>query len=266
MIQNAGRRLTHLPVIDAGSALRAATEGAHRAIDRDLKLHLDVLVAKGSVVPCRKGCSACCFYPVDVQILDAWLIAAHVRRWPAAEQGALRRRLTHALSLAQRADVDLTCVHASPEKRKRYLEARIACPFLVADACSIYEVRPTACRTHVLVDRDPAECAKLKNAEGFWSLDSRPLVEKFFRLTRAAYAELRGAELSVGVFGTGNLLLLLEAAWELVARPDLPIEAWLRRPVLKAVLERFVEDVRGLQGVVGDGRSAAGAERAHQRR
>ena len=86
---------------------------------------------------CREGCSVCCSLRVDVLAHEVFLIADHIRRaFSADEMAALLLRLAaHAEKV-----LPLTpCEHAT---------RNITCPLLQNDRCSIYAVRPHACRRH----------------------------------------------------------------------------------------------------------------------
>lgn len=92
------------------------------------------------LTPCRRGCAHCCYMAVGVSEREAELIASHIgRRAAVIEAGpeAALRRLD--------------------ENVKRY--QRVACPFLGKDNdCTIYHVRPMACRTHHSLEDSPAPC------------------------------------------------------------------------------------------------------------
>lgn len=86
---------------------------------------------------CRRGCSYCCHQSVIVSSWEAKRIARFTGR--AARQ----------FRAPQRGD-DL-----HPTQR-RYLG--IPCPFLKRGECSVYAVRPMACRMHFSMEADPAPC------------------------------------------------------------------------------------------------------------
>jgi hypothetical protein len=99
-------------------------------------------------VACRKGCGHCCQVPVSAFPFEIFPIAHHVRTsWSGRERRALMRRLR-----AYRTAV------TKPQRGAKHPW----CPFLKEGSCSIYDVRPTICRTHHSSDlsaclRDPTK-------------------------------------------------------------------------------------------------------------
>ena len=102
---------------------------------------------------CRSGCAHCCHQAVGVTPPEVFAIHEHLRATRApAELAAVVRRI--------RAADDRTRGMTSAER----LSPDLPCPFLVDERCSIYEVRPLACRGTNSLDaaacertlRDPA--------------------------------------------------------------------------------------------------------------
>ena len=90
---------------------------------------------------CRAGCSFCCRSPqVEASSPEIFALAARIDALPAAQREAMLARVraaddaTRGLSAAQRA------------------AARIPCPLLENDRCSVYESRPLSCRAAVSLD------------------------------------------------------------------------------------------------------------------
>lgn len=79
--------------------------------------------------PCRRGCDACCHYPVSVSELEVLWI----------EINSSHKRSQQLKQIEQ--------PHGTP------------CPFLEDGQCSIYAVRPFVCRRHVTLDDDARWCA-----------------------------------------------------------------------------------------------------------
>ena len=87
------------------------------------------------VLACNKGCSWCCSLEVRVTATEVFAITDYLRDTLSPEElQGLRARLAE---LAPRAR------EASPTARQRL---RIRCPLLVDNRCSVYRVRPMACR------------------------------------------------------------------------------------------------------------------------
>lgn len=101
-------------------------------------------------IPCRAGCSACCqFLRVPISQTEAEMIGEFIGRAPA------------------------TLPAGSPTApAKPSGKFGIPCPFLKENRCSVYEVRPVACRTHIVLDIDNLLCG-YENAVLAEQLDPR---------------------------------------------------------------------------------------------
>jgi Fe-S-cluster containining protein len=77
-------------------------------------------------VPCSKGCAGCCKMNVSITSIEAQRLAA--------------------VSGKTMVDVRSPVTHSEAEF------SGIPCPFLVDEVCSVYEVRPYACRAHFSFD------------------------------------------------------------------------------------------------------------------
>jgi Fe-S-cluster containining protein len=80
---------------------------------------------------CQAGCAHCCHLRVEATEPEVFHIAKHLRAQPA-------EALADALSALHR--------HVATAALNPTNPARQACSFLVDDRCSIYPVRPAACR------------------------------------------------------------------------------------------------------------------------
>lgn len=93
---------------------------------------------------CRPGCTSCCYYPLEISVLEAVPIykeLAQAGRWTPAFVQSLKEHADKTLML--RAQI--------------WMLTQIACPLLKDKRCSIYEVRPFACRT-TWATADPFYC------------------------------------------------------------------------------------------------------------
>ena len=89
----------------------------------------------GHRVACRSGCIYCCMVPVAASAPEVLGIATFVReRFDEGRQAALSRRVEANILATEGMDMD---------QRDR---VRLDCPFLEAGRCTVYEVRPIACR------------------------------------------------------------------------------------------------------------------------
>src|SRR3954454_4038219 len=89
----------------------------------------------GHRVACRSGCTYCCTFPVAASAPEVLAIATFVReRFDEERQAALNRRVEANIAATEGMDMS---------RRDR---VRLDCPFLEAGRCSVYEVRPIACR------------------------------------------------------------------------------------------------------------------------
>lgn len=93
------------------------------------------VIAKHS--PCRRGCDACCQFPVIIFESEARRIGKAIRRAPVA--------------VAWR----------PPDQMRAAAQAfnRVPCPFLRNHQCTIYADRPLSCRQHHSLDDGPEQCA-----------------------------------------------------------------------------------------------------------
>ena len=105
-------------------------------------------------VTCTKGCASCCYLLVGVVFAEARAIAAHL----AAD-------LSRTALLELRAGLDAaTPSLVGIRNRDEYLLRQQPCIFLRpgekpwSGSCSIYPVRPLACRLHLVVSA-PERCA-----------------------------------------------------------------------------------------------------------
>ena len=96
---------------------------------------------------CAKGCSSCCHIEVGVSPLEVIAIKSHLEQ---PENRSNIERLKTRIRHSRKAVGELW------EKNRK--AARIPCPLLDASgSCSVYPVRPIACRAYVSFDRAGCE-------------------------------------------------------------------------------------------------------------
>ncbi len=107
----------------------------HRLVDRELA------PAAQFPITCRKGCTGCCHYEVEVTVDEAEILADLVRAGYVIDKGRLRRQASRERKSPE------WMQFGHPDNR---------CVFLGDDGgCGIYEQRPAICRKHLVTS--PAE-------------------------------------------------------------------------------------------------------------
>lgn len=105
------------------------------------------------LIPCHKGCSACCHGPFDISVADALLLREGLASLPEPERVTVRNRglailaRMRRLAPAWRAPWDLESL--GEERFDAIAEelAAEACPLLDDQgACRLYDYRPLICR------------------------------------------------------------------------------------------------------------------------
>jgi len=115
---------------------------------------------------CRKGCASCCTQNVTVTSLEARQVIAFIRdnnrkEWLVARlDGHLSpHRPNYTINTLARA-----CL-AGKELAEEFSSTPVACPFLMEGCCTIYPVRPFACRSFLSMKRcTPSQPALVENA------------------------------------------------------------------------------------------------------
>jgi Fe-S-cluster containining protein len=123
-------------------------------------------------VSCKAGCGACCRQMVPISIFEAEALGAWIRTLPEARQEQLASRFHQALVALGAAGIIDRLVNgdwlAETESARKlaldYLYARVPCPFLDEESCSIHPIRPLICREY-LVTSPPEHCADPANLQ-----------------------------------------------------------------------------------------------------
>lgn len=135
----------------ATAVTKAKTPEEFDRAARSALAHTDALNEKlipefGLQLACRAGCSLCCWLRVDAYAHEIFLIARHIRARFTPEALAA---LTERLALHREQVLPLTPFeHAT---------RNIACPLLQDGRCSVYSVRPHACRRQHSLDFDACQ-------------------------------------------------------------------------------------------------------------
>jgi hypothetical protein len=167
---------------------------------------------------CHSGCSHCCYQAVGVSVPEVFAIYAHLRATRAeGELEAMVRRIrnmddkTRGLTSAER---------LSPE---------LPCPFLESERCSIYEVRPLACRGANSLDAAACERTLRDPDARAQFLAGSLAVPCFLEPIRAFHAVAAGIELTLHELHRLKVLPLeLTAAMRIMmGDPEAVPEKWL---------------------------------------
>jgi Fe-S-cluster containining protein len=126
---------------------------------------IEVEAAAGRVVPCRKGCAACCRHLVPLAVSEARAIHALIEAMPEPRRREIRRRfaaigtaLTTAGLRDQILETSTIPADGATAVNLGYFRLYLDCPFLEDESCSIHADRPLACREY-LVTSPAAFCA-----------------------------------------------------------------------------------------------------------
>jgi Fe-S-cluster containining protein len=106
----------------------------------------------GTKLPCKKGCSWCCFLRVKVTPLEILCMIDYLQsNLKPAELSAFRHRL---------ADTDKTTRGMNGNQR---VNAKKICPLITENECLVYPVRPIVCRTYHSQDISDCESSLSDN-------------------------------------------------------------------------------------------------------
>jgi Fe-S-cluster containining protein len=120
----------------------------------------------GGSISCKAGCGACCRMLVPISELEAQRLREVVHAMPEPRRSHVLARFAEAVRqldaaglLPQLRRVEQWTDNEFQAMTRAYFERQIACPFLEAESCSIYEERPITCREYLVTS--PAEkCAR----------------------------------------------------------------------------------------------------------
>ena len=191
-------------------ALDALGAELARAYESDFAAQRDRdanLAERLSAVECRRGCVFCCHLNVGVTALEAVRIAAALRRTAAAgRQGAVL------------AADDRSARRGAQERFK----LKAPCALLADGACSVYELRPLACRALLSLSANLCEL-ELEEREAGRTAQVPTLVMP--RLIAAGY--ISGEVAALDDLGLASHLGELTASVALLLRKPATLERWL---------------------------------------
>jgi len=112
---------------------------------------------------CRKGCSYCCYQPVQIVDCEKLVIEKYIEKDMPGKvrrnvQQNLRSWLSHFKAYSRPYFENAPLKEDEVQNTiKQMASVQTACPFLVDSFCSIYKVRPMSCRLHIVRD-DLSQC------------------------------------------------------------------------------------------------------------
>lgn len=123
-------------------------------------------------IQCKTGCTACCFIDVDISGDEAAVIIDYCK-----ENGI---------------DIDKEYLTKQAEVGRKTYTSLSKCVFLKDNLCSIYPVRPIACRKH-WVKTDPVLCDFSKNiinqVGGYFDVNTEILASAMLNVDETGYFE-----------------------------------------------------------------------------
>ena len=119
---------------------------------------LDRLREDGEVVPCRKGCSACCSYLIPLSVPEVFCLREEFLTMPAKHKTAvLQACFDTAKTILDKRLREFGIDELAKKQQlqigrlsKWYAGFKLSCPFLSDGLCMIYEQRPLACCEHIV--------------------------------------------------------------------------------------------------------------------
>lgn len=133
-IAAAGESLKILSGSTTAPSTNELARSIHELTDRSIR-QVHEACHDGDQVACRSGCTYCCMFPVAASAPEVLAIATFVRsHFDEDRRAALDRRVEANISATEGMDMN---------QRDR---VRLDCPFLEVGKCTVYEVRPVACR------------------------------------------------------------------------------------------------------------------------
>ncbi len=171
-------------------------------------------VSDAGEVSCRKGCHHCCHNLVSASLAEGALVASHLFK-----EGFISRYKDRLNDTARKAEsVD------GPNAEHDYLSSKTPCAFLDDGECSIYGLRPSACRSYLVVT-DPEMCSPERAGTTVGRVDASTAVRVFVDcLIRETHPTI---PMVVGSFPAVVL-----AGLELVQRSPGSFKRWMARSEL----------------------------------
>jgi Fe-S-cluster containining protein len=196
--------LQQLQIAQSAEEVHDAYQRALAAFDQ---INVQTIEATGARLACCAGCSLCCWLRVDVHAHEVFLIAHYIRtHFSAEERGELMARLKeHSEKVL-------------PLTPFGHATQNVVCPLLVDGKCSVYAVRPMACRRQHSVDVRACEYTFANPTDlEFPSAHVKTLFQTLTQAMSEAVAVYARLGLDTTIYELGTALeeaLLDEKSWE----------------------------------------------------
>jgi Fe-S-cluster containining protein len=123
------------------------------------------VASSGHSISCRAGCGACCRQLVPVSIFEAEALSQWLSELPKEQRERIEKRFHEALLALREKGILQQLLNEGWVRDEEsvtklaidYFHARVACPFLENENCSIHPIRPLSCREY-LVTAPPERC------------------------------------------------------------------------------------------------------------
>ncbi len=218
-----------------------------KAVFADIRASQAEAVARaGQTISCHRGCAICCLAYMQANVAECEAIVYYLYQHEEVLQHFLQSFPAWRETLRRHGDIFQECTARWEEKsasenesarqamqaaEKRYQEQGVYCPFLIDNACAIYEVRPFTCAA-LIATTPPACChpASPQPAQPYVTSTPAMFESSFY------YGHIEGAILAfmpLVVYG------ILRDGYHLLAQiPGLEglAEAALDDPEVKAIL------------------------------
>jgi Fe-S-cluster containining protein len=137
---------------------------AYTQFDFDLQRDLDDCKVDRSRIPCKVGCAHCCEQAIFISLPEAHALVMTHRDVVRDVRDELERQEILCKKAGLTKEVLDIFDHSTGPVRQVYNDhwwnLRQPCAFLDRETktCRVYSHRPLACRSHLVVDTDPAQC------------------------------------------------------------------------------------------------------------
>ncbi len=114
------------------------------------------LKQQDQTVPCCKGCSQCCYYLIPLSVPEAFSLRRQILHMNPARREFLVSRWLETASIVienhrHSEQQTLTFTESGISQISHwYSQLKLPCPFLSENLCTVYQIRPSACREHIV--------------------------------------------------------------------------------------------------------------------